>query len=234
MILYSGPLSLFTAKVRIALDEKALAYERVEVGWSLARRYEPHHPDVVALNPKRQVPVLVDGDVVVYDSTIVLEYLEDRYPELPLYPRDAIARARCRQLEAAADEIWFPAIWDLIESVFYAASDGRGDPQVARSEPKASEAHRERADRARAALAQRYGALDKELAGREFLCGAFSVADIGTFIMVNAAATLGAPPGDAHANVREWLARTRARPAVRREADEMGAYAAQALAGARG
>ena len=50
--------------------------------------------------------------------------------------------------------------------------------------------------------------------------------------MVNAAATLGAPPGDAHANVRDWLARTRARPAVRREAEAMGAYAARALAGA--
>jgi glutathione S-transferase len=220
MKLYSGPLSLFTAKVRIALGEKALAYERVEVGWSLARRYEPHHPDVVALNPKRQVPVLVDGDVVVYDSTVILEYLEDRYPDPPLYPRDAIARARCRELESAADEIWFPAIWDLIESVFYAVSDGRRD--AARTEG------------AREALVLRYDALDKELAGREFLCGGWSVADIGTFIMVNAAATLGAPPGDAHANVCDWLARTRARPAVRREADEMGTYAAKALAKAVG
>jgi glutathione S-transferase len=218
MILYSGPLSLFTAKVRIALDEKALAYERVEVGWSLAGRYEPHHPDVVALNPKRQVPVLVDGDVVVYDSTIVLEYLEDRYPEPPLYPRDAIARARCRQLEAGADEILFPPIWDLIESVFYPAPDGRRDAA--------------RADGAREALARRYDALEKELAGREFLCGAFSVADIATFIMVNAAATLGAAPGEAHSRVRDWLARTRARPAVRREAEAIGAYAAKALAGA--
>ena len=136
MKLYSGPLSLFTAKVRIALDEKALAYERVEVGWSLAQRYEPHHPDVVALNPKRQVPVLVDGDVVVYDSTIVLEYLEDRYPEPPLYPRDAIARARCRQLEAAADEILFPPLWDLIESVFYPAAGG-GRDERARSTARA-------------------------------------------------------------------------------------------------
>ncbi|HKA15289.1 MAG TPA: glutathione S-transferase family protein [Myxococcota bacterium] len=217
MKLYSGPLSLFTAKVRIALDEKALRYERVEVGWSLAHRYEPHHPDVVALNPKRQVPVLVDGDVVVYDSTIVLEYLEDRHPEPPLYPRDAIARARCRQLESAADEIWFPAIWDLIEGVFYAAASGRSDPA--------------RVEAARTALAQRYAALDKELAGREFLCDAFSVADIGTFVMVNAAAALGAAPGDAHANVSDWLARTRARPAVRRDAEAMSAHAAKALAG---
>jgi glutathione S-transferase len=221
MKLYSGPLSLFTAKVRIALDEKALAYERIEVGWSLANRYAPHHPDVVALNPKRQVPVLVDGDVVVYDSTIVLEYLEDRYPDPPLYPRDAIARARCRQLEAAADEIWFPPIWDLIEGVFYAAARGMGDPV------------RAGIDAARAAIARHYDALDKELAGGEFLCGAFSVADIGTFIMVNAATTLGAAPGDAHANVHAWLARTRARPAVRREAEATGACAAKALASAR-
>ena len=60
MQLYSGSLSLFTAKVRIALDEKGVPYERIEVGWSLERRYEPHHPEVVRLNPKRQVPVLVD------------------------------------------------------------------------------------------------------------------------------------------------------------------------------
>ena len=86
MQLYSGPLSLFTAKVRIALDEKRLPYERIEVGWSLASRYRPHHPEVVARNPKAQVPVLVDGDVTVYDSTQILEYLEERAPEPPLYP----------------------------------------------------------------------------------------------------------------------------------------------------
>jgi len=122
MKLYSGPLSLFTAKVRIALDEKDVPYERIEVGWSLAKRYEPHHPDVVALNPKKQVPVLVDGDVVVYDSTLILEYLEERFPEPPLYPSERALRARCRQLEAAADEIVFPAVWELIDGGFYPAT----------------------------------------------------------------------------------------------------------------
>jgi hypothetical protein len=48
--------------------------------------------------------------------------------------------------------------------------------------------------------------------------------------MVNVAATLGAAPGEVHARVRDWLVRTRARPAVRREAEEMGTYAAKALA----
>jgi glutathione S-transferase len=73
MKLYSGPLSLFTAKVRIALGEKRLDYERIEVGWSFEHRYRPHHPEVAALNPKGEVPVLVDGDCVVYDSTLILE-----------------------------------------------------------------------------------------------------------------------------------------------------------------
>ncbi len=218
MKLYSGPLSLFTAKVRIALDEKHLPYERVEVGWSLSDRYLPHHPDVVAHNPKRQVPVLVDGDAVVYDSTVVLEYLEDRYPQPPLYPRDAESRARCRQLEAAADEILFPPIWDLIEGIFYAATDVGNAA--------------ERVSAARAELARQYPQLDKELAGREYLCDAYSVADIGTFVMANAAATLGSLPDDRLTHLRAWLARTRARPAVRREVEAMAACAAEVIGAA--
>src|SRR5262245_58858953 len=159
MRLYSGPLSLFTAKVRVALAEKGLAYERTEVGWSLAKRYEPHHPDVVALNPKRQVPVLADGDVAVYDSTQIFEYLEERYPEPRLYPRDLALRARCRRLEAAADEIVFPAVWDLIETSFYP-----GERDTARLE------------RAKVRLAAEHAVLDKELTGRAWLCGDFTVA----------------------------------------------------------
>jgi len=215
MKLYSGPLSLFTAKVRIALDEKSLAYERIEVGWSLADRYLPHHPEVVALNPKRQVPVLVDGEVVVCDSTVILEYLEERHPEVPLYPAGPAERARCRQLEAAADEILFPPVWDRIEEVFYPAQGERDEA---------------RAERAEAELHRHYAVLDRELAGREFLCGAFSVADIGTFIMLNAAATLGVPPGAEHPNLAAWLERSGARPAVKRESEGMRAFVARLFA----
>ena len=107
MILYSGPMSLFTGKVRIALDEKGLDYELVSVPFSRAG-YQPKHPKVLELNPKQQVPVLVDGEVAIYDSTIIFEYLEDRHPSPPLYPREPGQRARCRVLEAAADEILFP------------------------------------------------------------------------------------------------------------------------------
>ena len=80
MKLYSGPLSLFTAKVRIALDEKRIGYERIDVPFSRTKGYEPKHPDVLAINPKAQVPVIVDEGLALYDSTLILEYLEDRYP----------------------------------------------------------------------------------------------------------------------------------------------------------
>ena len=216
MKLYSGPLSLFTAKVRIALAEKGIPYERVDVGWSLRDRYLPHHPEVAALNPKREVPVLVDGDVVVYDSTVILEYLEDAAPESPLYPRDAAERALCRQLEAAADEIVFAPLWELIEEAFYPAADGSRDT--------------ERLAAAHAALAEQHAGLDAQLAGREFLCDAFSVADIATFVMLNAAATLGAPPAESHTALRAWLDRVGARPAVREEVEGMQRFVAGILA----
>jgi glutathione S-transferase len=213
--LYSGPLSLFTAKVRIALDEKRLPYERVEVAWSLRDRYLPHHPDVAALNPKKQVPVLVDGDVVVYDSTQIFEYLEDRHPEPALYPRDAAGRARCRRLEAAADEQIFPPLWDLIEEAFYPAPAAGRDTT--------------RRERALSAFAEHHRALDAELAGRSHLCDDFSVADIATFVMVHSAATLGALPAPEHRELAAWLDRVRARPAVRREVDAMTRFVAALL-----
>ncbi len=213
MKLYSGPLSLFTAKVRIALADKGLAYERVEVGWSREHRYEPHHPDVVALNPRKQVPVLVDGDVVVADSTLILEYLEDRSPEPPLLPRDAAGRARARQLEAAADEILFPHVWDLIESRFYPAGQSP-DPA--------------RAERGERGVARYALDLDKEIGAGPFLCGAFGVADIANAVMLLAAAGLGAPvPADA-TRVHGWLARVSARESVRREFEEIAAFRASA------
>ena len=119
MKLYSGPLSLFTAKVRIALAEKQIDYERIEVGYSFQNAYLPHHPEVARLNPKAQVPVLLDGDLVLYDSTLILEYLDERYPEHPLLPPGLEDRARCRQLEAYGDEILFPDLWTVIEEVLY-------------------------------------------------------------------------------------------------------------------
>jgi glutathione S-transferase len=105
MLLYSAHLSLFARKVEIALAEKALKFERVMVPFSQARGYSPKHPAVVAANPKGQVPVLVDGELALYDSTIIIEYLEEAYPRRSLMPQEAAARARCRLLELDSDPL---------------------------------------------------------------------------------------------------------------------------------
>src|ERR1700676_1396858 len=114
MKLYSGPLSLFGRKAEIALNEKGIAFERVMVPFTQTQGYSLKHPAVLAANPKGQVPVLVDGDLTLFDSTVIFEYLEDAYPTPPLYPSGAKDRARCRLIELSADEILLPLVRNLM------------------------------------------------------------------------------------------------------------------------
>jgi glutathione S-transferase len=80
MKLYSGPLSMFGAKVEIAAREKGLDFELVMVPFEMKTLYEPKHPEVSRINPKRQVPVLVDDDpggaLELFDSTQIFEHFE--------------------------------------------------------------------------------------------------------------------------------------------------------------
>ena len=206
MILYSGPMSLFTGKVRIALDEKGLDYQLESVPFTRAG-YQPKHPKVVELNPKQQVPVLVDGDLAIYDSTIIFEYLEERHPAPPLYPRDPAARARCRVMEAAADEILFPSVWDLIREVFYKpAGTGRDEAAVAN---------------AKQSIAAHYARLERQLGEQPFLCGEVCVADIGYFMTITFATSLGQGLTAAYPGLQAWYARCLARPAFTRELERL-------------
>ena len=111
---YSGPLSLFSHKVEIAMREKRLAFDRVMVPFSQGEGYHPKHPDVLKANPKGQVPVLVDNGLTLFDSTLILEYLEDAHPDPALYPKDAKDRARCRLVELTADEVLLPKVARLM------------------------------------------------------------------------------------------------------------------------
>ena len=107
-MLYSGPLSMFGAKVEIAAREKGIAFDLVMVPFDFERGYTPKHPEVLRINPKRQVPVIIDGSLELFDSTQIFEYLEDRWPEPPLWPRAVAERAEARQQEHCSDEVFFP------------------------------------------------------------------------------------------------------------------------------
>jgi len=98
MKLYDAPRCPFCARVRLALAEKAVDYEAVEI--DLGSR-----PDwLYELNPVGKVPVLENG-FVLPESAVILEYLEELHPERPLLPADPSARARARLALFRFDEM---------------------------------------------------------------------------------------------------------------------------------
>jgi glutathione S-transferase len=90
---------MFGAKVQIAALEKGLDFDLVMVPYDSQLGYNPKHPEVLRINPKGQVPVLVHGNLEIIDSTQIFEYLEDLKPTPALWPSDIGERARARRLE---------------------------------------------------------------------------------------------------------------------------------------
>ena len=92
MNLYSGTTDPFSHRCRIVLYEKGMDFEIIDV--DLYNKPE----DIAVINPYNRVPVLVDRDLVLYESNIINEYIDERFPHPQLMPPDPIMRARARQL----------------------------------------------------------------------------------------------------------------------------------------
>jgi glutathione S-transferase len=205
-ILYTGPLSMFGAKAQIAALEKGVDLEVVMVPFDFERLYEPKHPEVLRVNPKRQVPVLVDGDLDLFDSTQIFEYLEDLQPRPALWPADVRARARARQLEHQSDEVYFPHVIKLM-----------GLQSQLQEQPA----------RTAIAAAQEYcRKMDALLADRDWLAGSFSYADIAFYMAALFGERQGAPLTADMPRLLAWRDRMSARPAVRQVAGAMGRWLA--------
>ena len=113
MILFEHPLSPYAQKIKIALREKGLAFElRTPDGLGSGNGYGS---DFTRASPRAEVPALIDDDACIFDSTIILEYLEDKWPQPPLLPADPYARARARMIEDAMDTHYEAINWGLIE-----------------------------------------------------------------------------------------------------------------------
>ena len=182
MKLYSGPLSMFGAKAEIAAREKGLDFELIMVPFDMQRLYQPKHPEVARVNPKQQVPVLIHGDVEIFDSTQIFEYFEHLKPDPALWPAEPAARARARLLELKSDEVYFPPIIRLMSL------------QQAPADPAAIAA--------RDAAARYYDEMEALLRDRAFLAGAYSYADIAFYMAQLFGARMGAPMTDAHPNLQ--------------------------------
>jgi glutathione S-transferase len=198
---------MFGAKVEIALREKAIAFELTMVAYDRQHGYEPKHPEVVRVNPKRQVPVLIDGDVEIFDSTQIFEYLEDKCPDPPLWPQSPADRAQARQLELSSDEIFFPHVIRLM------GLRGTPDPVDSPDWIKAC-----------AGIEQYYATMELALAGRSYLAGAFTYADIAFYMAQFFAARHTVPMTASWPSLLAWRSRVAQRPAVKTVIGTMVAY----------
>jgi glutathione S-transferase len=204
MTIYSGPLSMFGAKVQIAAQEKGLDFDLVMVAYDPVLGYMPKHTEVLRINPKGQVPVLTHGELEIFDSTQIFEYLEDLQPNPPLWPRDLTTRARARRLEHQSDEIYFAHIIRLMR-----LEEHLDDP-VALASIQAATAY--------------YTEMEKALGTNVWLAKDYSFADIGFYMAALFGERRGAPITAATPRLLEWRERMTQRPAVRAVAGTMARW----------
>jgi glutathione S-transferase len=105
-VLYTSWISTFARKVALGLELKGLAYEAID---ALQREFRP---ELARLNVRSEVPVLRDADLLVVNSSDILQYLEWRYPQPPLYPARIEERVAARALERLADQRLDPIVVD--------------------------------------------------------------------------------------------------------------------------
>ena len=207
-LLYEHPLSPYAQKNKIALREKGVAFDVIT-------------PDGMGsgggggawlkANPRAEVPTLVDGDVAVFDSTIIQEYIEERWPSPALLPAGAAARARVRMIEDVMDTQYEATSWGMMEVlVFRRVTGAAGEALLAR---------------ARDQLAGLNRWLEGQLGGADWFNGAdFGWGDAAVVPFVLGAVGFGAPPAP-ESPLAAWLARCLERPSVAQTAAEAAAVA---------
>ena len=191
--LYTFPPSTNSRKVRIALIEKGLEFERINI--DLTKR-EQKSPDYLKIHPFGQIPALDDEGFILYDSTIINEYLEDEYPYPSLMPKDSEGRARARLMEDFRDTHFNPSFVHIIHEI--RKPEGERDPQ--------------RMDNAKAEISKCFERIEKELEGREYLAGSFSLGDIAFMPNIDLLDRFAIPVDAKYKNTTAWIARLKARP----------------------
>jgi glutathione S-transferase/RNA polymerase-associated protein len=208
--LWEHPLSPYAQKVKIALREKSIEFDAAlpdAIGSGTTGG------EFIAANPRGEVPVLVDGDTAIFDSTIILEYIEDQWPSPALLPASPAKRAHVRMIEDVMDTQFEAINWGLGEVAYFRRATGEAAKRI---EAKAAE------------QTQRFfGWLERELGSAEWFNGErFGWGDLAVIPYLNGAAGFGnLPPSGSP--LEAWFRRANQRASVEQTAKE-------ALAGAEG
>ena len=210
MLLYETAGSPYAQKIKIALREKSVAFE-VELPASLGTGRTDDKFGIG--NPRAEVPMLVDGETRIFDSTIILEYIEERWPEPPLLARAPEARAAARMIEDVCDTQYEAVTWGFSEIHWFGRATGA------------------LADTLRSAAARQTAVLQDWLAGRlgeaAWFGGAtFGWADAAVAPMLHRSVLNGMGPLPGSPLTR-WYERLRERPSVATTFAEYAASAAR-------
>lgn len=195
--LYDHPFSPYAQKVKIALREKGQAFEAVlpqGIGSGGASG------EFAEANPRLEVPTLIHGEVRLFDSTIILEYIEDCWPQPALLPPTPAERARVRMIEEVMDTHYEPINWGLSEVRNFKRAEG---DLAARIEARAS-----------AQVNGYFAWLERQLGDRQWFNGeSFGWGDLAVLPYLNGTRGFGLAP-EAGSRLATWLDRANARPSV--------------------
>ena len=194
--LYDAVPSSNSDRVKIALYEKGLHYERVTL--SLAKK-DQKRPEFLKLNPYGKVPVIDDDGQVLFESCIINEYLDEKYPDPPLTPEDPYLRGRGRVLVDYALNYMHEPYWALRGEMLKAVND--------RNAAVIEEKHRSLRD-----LLQY---LEEALGDKTFFLGDLSLTDIAIVPRALRMEAYGALPAPSLPRLSAWLQRMKERPSVK-------------------
>jgi len=199
--LYYGSGSPYAWLVQLALEHKALPYERKVLSFA---NNETRTPEFIALNPRHRVPTIIDGDFTLYESGAIVEYLDEAYPAQgrPLFPGDVKNRALVRRLMCEIADYTAEAVETVITQAFYTKPEERDAEKLAS---------------AKQGMRDEYALYGKAMRG-DFLAGELSAADFALYPRVAAMKRCEVKMPDLDADgmltpaMRAWKARMEALP----------------------
>jgi glutathione S-transferase len=195
MKLYWHPFSIMPWRILIALHEKGIRYESIQVDVYGSRH---RTADFLKMNPFGQIPVLEHDGVTISESIAILEYLEERYPAPALLPTDVVARAMVRQWMCWSTDYWPPA-WKKWVAPRLDGAEWTDESVL--------EGRRE--------IAAHLDIIESRLAGQDWLVGDYSLADVCYAPLVIVLDRVGLQDEvAARRGVANWVGRLSQRPAI--------------------
>jgi glutathione S-transferase len=195
--LYHAVPSSNSDRVKIALHEKGLAYEGIKL--DLAKR-DQKTPEHLQRNPYGKVPVIDDGGNVLFESCIINEYLDEKYPAPPLVPKDPYLRGRGRVLVDYGLNYLHEPYWALRNEIFFKKEAERSESLM---------------EEKRQMLRHLLRYLEDALGDRPYFLGEISLTDIDLWPRFARMEDYGVLPAPNLPRLNVWMERMKARPSVK-------------------